>query len=481
MKVKMCISILIVMILFASLNISNFKSIATTTANIVIDTKNVVQGNEVEVNIKLQNNVDFSAANFILTYDSNILEYKRYTVGDTLKKTDGSINGTVLINESINGEIKIGYMSDATQASETKKVGTMLKLVFLVKSGAGNTSELEFEATTLKKDDGTNVSANITNGKLRIISGIKMNKSSLNLKVGNTSTLTLSTLPTAVDISNETTTWSSSNTSVATVNSNGMVTAVSAGTAKITATVLGLNAECAITVENVSIPLQSISLSETEVTLNVGENKTLEVTYNPANTTDAKNVMWSSGNENIATVDSYGKITAVSAGTTEIIATVGTKTAKCTVLVKKPLSISLDITNLTLPCQQIKQLTVSYNQENVSKNVTWTTSDDSIVTVNQNGLITALKEGTATITATVNDISATCTVTVSGRLGDLDQDDNITAYDAYKTLEISVDISLDTDVDSIDFLTSDVNRDQNVTAQDAYNILEYSVGLIDEF
>ena len=183
MKVKMCISILIVMILFASLNISNFKSIATTTANIVIDTKNVVQGNEVEVNIKLQNNVDFSAANFILTYDSNILEYKRYTVGDTLKKTDGSTNGTVLINESINGEIKIGYMSDATQASETKKVGTMLKLVFLVKSGAGNTSDIELEATTLKKDDGTNVSANITNGKLRIISGIKMNKSSLNLKV----------------------------------------------------------------------------------------------------------------------------------------------------------------------------------------------------------------------------------------------------------------------------------------------------------
>ena len=481
MKVKMCISILIVMILFASLNISNFKSIANTTANIVVDTKNIVQGHEVEVNIKLQNDVDFSAANFILAYDSNILQYKRYTVGNTLKKTDGSTNGTVLINENINGEIKIGYMSDVTQASETKKVGTILKLVFLVKSGAGTTSNIELEATTLKKDDGTNVSANITNGKLRIISGIQLNKSSLNLKVGNTSTLTLSTLPTAVDISNETVTWNSSNTSVATVNSNGVVTAVSAGTAKIAATVLGLNAECVITVENVSVPLQSISLSETEVTLNVGENKTLEVTYNPSNTTDPKDIMWSSSNEDIATVDAFGKITALSAGTTEIIATVGTKTARCTVLVKKPLSISLDNTSLILPCKQIKQLTVTYNQENVEGNITWTTSDDSIVTVNQNGLVTALKEGTATITASLNDISATCNVIVSGRLGDLDKDNNITAYDAYKALEVSVDILLDTDVDSIDFLTSDVNRDQNVTAQDAYNILECSVGLIDEF
>lgn len=481
MKLKIFVSILILMTMCSLLNITNFKSMAATTANIVVDTKNVVQGNEVEVNISLQNNVEFSAANFVLSYDASKIEYKGYTVGNTLKRTDGSINGTILLNEKTSGIIKIGYISDATETSEIKSAGQLLKLKFSVNSGAGTSLKIELEATTLKKEDGTDVATNIKNGNLCIISGLKMTNSSLNLEIGESSTLSVSTLPTTIDISKETITWKSKNTSVATVNSNGVVTAVATGSTIITATVLGLTAECAVTVEKETIPLNSISLNKTEIELDVGENETLQIIYNPTNTTDSKNVIWSSSNQYVATVDTNGKITAVSAGTTLITATVANKTATCTVSVLTPLSISLDITNLTLPVQQIKQLTVIYNREVKNKDVKWSSSNEDIVKVNQNGLVTALKEGKATITALVEGKTTTCNVTVSGKLGDIDQDDKITAYDAYRTLEVSVDISLGKNIKNINILTLDVDKDKEVTAQDAYNILEYSVGLINKF
>ena len=310
---------------------------------------------------------------------------------------------------------------------------------------------------------------------------IKINNSNVSIEVGKTATLAVTTLPTSVDISNETITWESENESIATVNSNGVVTAVGAGNTKITATMLGLSAECTVTVTS---PLQSISLSETEVTLNIGENKTLEVTYNPEDTTDSKDVEWSSSNINVATVDGNGKITAVGSGTAVVTATVGSKTATCTVTVPESLiSIEINPTSITLPKSQIKQLTVIYNPENMNEEsgITWKSSNTTVATVDEDGVVTAKADGTATITATVGNKTATCQVTVSGTLGDVDKDGNITAYDAYKALEASVDITAGLDVEEQIILISDVDKDQTVTAQDAYNILRYSVGLIEEF
>ena len=481
MKSKIYITALIVTIILSSIAVTNFKSMASTTANIVVDIKNVVEGKEVAVNINLQNYVDFSAANFSLTYDSSVLKYTSYIVGNSLRKSDGSENGTVVFNNNKSGEIKIAYMSDANQTSETKNAGKLLTLKFNVISGAGKSTSIGLEATTLKRDDGTDVNTNIKKGELRIISGIKMNNSSLTLKTGNTSKLSVSTLPSAIDISNETIAWKSANKSIATVSSDGVVTPVAPGTTEITATVLGLSTKCTITV---IAPLQSISLSETSLKLNVGDSKTLKVTYNPTNTTDNKNVTWNSSNKAVAKVDTNGKITAVSSGTAVITATVGSKTAKCTVSVlsqKEEISISLNKKNLTLPSEQIRKLTVTSDKSLEGKDITWNSSNKAVATVNQNGLVTALKEGTTTITVTVEGQTATCKVTVSGQLGDIDNDKSITAFDAYKALEASVNILIGSDVKEQIILTSDVDKDENVTAQDAYKILQYSVNEIDEF
>lgn len=399
MKLKKYITIFIMMTVFLTILLINFKSIAFSDANIVIDTKNVVQGNEIEVNINLQNSVDFSAANFTLTYDSTILKYTGYTIGNSLKKSNGTINGEVAINANISGKIEIGYMSEATQESETKSKGKLFTIRFKVNSGEGTSTDIKLDATTLKRHDGSDVVANIKDGKLSIISGIEINCPSLLLEKGQSSALTVSTLPNSVDISGETITWNSENKSVATVSSTGIVTAVGPGTTEITVTVLGITKKCTVTV---IAPLQSISLNKKSITLDIGDSQMLNVIYNPIDTTDSKSVTWSSSNKSVAIVG-------------------------------------------------------------------------------QNGLVKAIGNGTTIITAKVGNKTATCTVNVLGMLGDLDEDENITAYDAYKALEASVNISTGVQVEEKIILRADVDKDQNVTASDAYKILQYSVGVIDEF
>lgn len=397
MKSKLFITSLIVMIIFSAITVTNFKSIAVSEASIVVETKNAVQGTEVEVGIELKNEAEFSAVNFVLTYDSAVLEYEDYDVGDGVKNPDGSINGKVEINPNTKGQIKIGYISDAKQTSETKNAGKLFTITFAVNSGAGATSKIELETTTFKKADGTNVTANITSGAIKIISGIKMDNDTLNLETGKTSTLKVSTLPAEIDISKETITWTSSNEKIATVDSNGVVTAIKAGTTTISATVLGQTAQCTVTV---SEPAPEITIK-----LNRG--------------------------------------------------------------------------TLTLPEQQIRQLTAEV--QGTSESVTWTSSNEKVAVIDSNGVITALKEGTTTISAKVGPKTATCTLTVSGQLGDVDGDKDITAYDAYKALEGSVNITLGVSVDEQTILRSDVNKNEKLEAEDAYKILQYSVGVINEF
>lgn len=170
------------------------------------------------------------------------------------------------------------------------------------------------------------------------------------------------------------------------------------------------------------VPLQSISLNQTSVTLEKGKTTTLSVAYNPSNTTDNKAVTWSSSNTNIATV-SNGVITAKAKGTAAITATVNGKTASCSVFVNEtgaeiPLqSISLSQTACTLQVDNQQSLSVTYNPSNTtdSKSVTWISSNPSVATVNASGVVTAFAAGTATITAKVGSKTATCTVTVQAK------------------------------------------------------------------
>ena len=247
------------------------------------------------------------------------------------------------------------------------------------------------------------------------VSGVSLNKTSLSFTgTGSSQTLTATVSPS--NATNKTLTWSSSNTSVATV-SNGVVKAVGFGTATITAkSNNGKTASCKVTVN----PIQPTGIKATPETSTLyGLNGTVKLTANvmPSNATN-KAVTWSSRNTSVATVSSDGTVKAVGYGTTVITATtVNGLTSNCTVTVN-PIavsSVSLNKTSLSFTCTGSSQtLTATVSPSNATnKTLTWSSSNTSVATVS-NGVVKAVGFGTATITAKSNNgKTASCSVTVN--------------------------------------------------------------------
>lgn len=166
-----------------------------------------------------------------------------------------------------------------------------------------------------------------------------------------------------------------------------------------------------------NVKLNSISLNKEKLDMIEGEQESLQVIYNPANTTDKKDIIWSSANKDVVEINNNGVIKAISEGTTIITADCNGKKAICEVNVLK-LSIPLDNISIgkdiTIEKGKKHKLEVIYNPENttVNKSVRWESSNNDIVYVDQNGIITAKSEGISTITATVDNKQAKILVSV---------------------------------------------------------------------
>ena len=209
-------------------------------------------------------------------------------------------------------------------------------------------------ANVIKRIGGSTSSTTSTTKKVAL-QKITLNKTSLNINIGSSAQLSVSYSPSNTTDS-KSVTWSSSNTSVATV-SGGKVTAKKAGTVTITAKVGSKAANCKVTVK---APLKSISLNKTSASVTAGKTVSLSVTYNPTNTTDSKSVTWSSSNTSVATV-SGGKVTAKKAGTATITAKVGNKTASCKVTVKAASSGSSTTTGSKVDNGSFKSVSDAYS------------------------------------------------------------------------------------------------------------------------
>ena len=159
-------------------------------------------------------------------------------------------------------------------------------------------------------------------------------------------------------------------------------------------------------------PATSVTLDQQTLTLKPTQKAKLTATVEPADTTDT--LVWSSSNEAVATVKD-GTVTALKEGTATITATCGSVKAECVVTVEAPIeatSVTLDKTALNLYVGDTAKLTATVRPEDTTvKTIVWTSSDDS-VTVND-GVVTAAKAGTATVTATCGSVKAECTVTVN--------------------------------------------------------------------
>ena len=134
------------------------------------------------------------------------------------------------------------------------------------------------------------------------------------------------------DATDKTVTWSSSDPAIATVGDSGKLTAIKKGSAVITAKAGDKKAECKVTVSQKTIPVESIKINKTELSLVEGETFTLSATITPEDATD-KTVTWSSSDPAIATVGDFGKVTAIKKGSAVITAKAGDKKAECTISV----------------------------------------------------------------------------------------------------------------------------------------------------
>lgn len=167
------------------------------------------------------------------------------------------------------------------------------------------------------------------------VSGVTLDKTSIELTEGGTQTLVSTIFP--ADADNRNVSWSSSNPSVATVEQSGKVTAVASGTANVTVTTEdgGKTATCKVTVSSKIISVTGVTLDKTKADMTVGDSLTLVATVAPENATD-KTVSWSSDKTEFATVDNQGNVHAVAPGIANITVTTtdGNKTATCVVTVK---------------------------------------------------------------------------------------------------------------------------------------------------
>ena len=253
------------------------------------------------------------------------------------------------------------------------------------------------------------------------VTGVSLNRETMSLFVGDIGQLSATVEP--EDATNKNVTWSTSNATVADVDENGNVEAKAKGTATITVTTEDGNktATCQVTVSELSQNAKrvtGVTLSQNTLSMTMGDSPVqLTANVEPSDA-ENKNVTWSSNNTAVATVVD-GKVTAVSGGT----AWIGVKTSdggfedfcEVTVSYKAPSKVSVSPTSITLiSIGETALLTATVIPSTASPNVTWTSSDDSIVTVSDQGVVKAISTGSATVTATSEDgsKSATCAVTV---------------------------------------------------------------------
>ena len=297
------------------------------------------------------------------------------------------------------------------------------------------------------------------------VSSISLSKSSETLTLKSKSQINVSIYP--ANATNRTIRYTSNNESIASVNSDGIVTANKVGKTYITVTVDNKTQIYNVTVIN-SIALKSISIPSA-LTIKEGATNKINVTYNPSNATN-KVVTWRSSNNRVVTVDGNGNIKGISTGSATITATSNdgkhVATSNITVVAATTNNnntntnnnnnnsnnnendndttsstlkeIKLNKTELNMKMGDETTLTVEFNPSNFeNKKVKWTSTNDEIAFVDDSGKIKALKPGRATIKVTSEDGNkeAKCTVTVtSGPIKSISfADEEITVYVDSKT------------------------------------------------
>lgn len=277
------------------------------------------------------------------------------------------------------------------------------------------------------------------------VESIALDKSVLTLAEGEEGTLVAQISPEKATYRNVT--WVSIDSKIATVDGSGRVRAKAKGeTFVLVHTQDGEKiAACRVKVA-AGIPVEGVSLDQTALTLNVGQEAKLMPTVSPANATN-KSVEWSVGDETVASVNADGMVTAKKVGETTVTVTAdGGKTASCKVTVVDRIAVtgvSLDKGEVKLKVGEVQVLKSAVKPANATnRNVSWAIGDKAIATVDENGKVTAKAEGQTTITVTTEEggKTASCKVIVEKVLAvesELLRDASVTPNPATDRIEVS--------------------------------------------
>ena len=260
--------------------------------------------------------------------------------------------------------------------------------------------------------------------RIRSVTNLSLNKAIASVEAGKSLTLKPTVSPS--DAHDKGVIWSSSDESVASVNSSGVVTGITEGSATIIATAktnLNVSASCKITVtpaKDTTVRVTKVKLNKTKATLVKGQKLTLKPTISPSKATNKK-LTWSSSNKKVAKVDAKGVVTAIGKGTATITVKTkdGGKKATCKITVNNPpkvKSLTFSKTKVAVKKGKKKALKLTAAPKNsIYNEFVWTSSNKRIATVDKSGNVKGIKKGTVTITVKTKDgkVKTSCKVTVN--------------------------------------------------------------------
>lgn len=259
--------------------------------------------------------------------------------------------------------------------------------------------------TVKTNDGGFSASCEVTvKKKVIAVTGVKLSAASMTLREGDKGTLTATVEP--ANATNKNVEWWTSDLDVVSVTStsggsNGYVEARGAGKATVTVKTEDgeFSASCEITVEKKEVPVTGIDLEQSSLLLPVGNTYALKAHVQPSNATD-QDIKWGSSNGGVATVDQTGKVTAVAAGTVDILATLAGKFARCTVQVDNvTISMKKSSYNILPVTKKINiKSDIAANFELDYSKFSFSSSDKDVATIDSNFYIaTHGKKGTTKV------------------------------------------------------------------------------------
>jgi uncharacterized protein YjdB len=220
-------------------------------------------------------------------------------------------------------------------------------------------------------------------------------------------------------------TWTDADPKVATIGPSGAAKAVAAGSTTVTATLDGMSGNATLTVDAAAKTLTAIAVSPATANIAAGATQQFaaKATYSDSSTADVTaTVVWTTSNAAVAKINAAGLATAQSSGSVTITATLdsvsGSATVTVPVLVKTLTSIALSPGTISIPAKSTQQFTAmgTYSDRStadVTGSVAWTTSNPAVGTVNASGLATAVAAGSTAVTASLNGVTGTATLTVT--------------------------------------------------------------------